>query len=172
MVHPCSADEFFEGVWEQRPLHVRRPNNPGRFGGLFSKGDAERLLRSDPGLRYGYNIDVTNYDEKAGRVTLNTNETSSKAAEGGAAGAAETSGEAGPSAPGQDVRDQHACADPAVVWGRYEQGCSVRVLHPQRWCDELWRLLARLEGYLQSNVGANAYLTPPGSQGTEMHASI
>ena len=30
-------------------------------------------------------------------------------------------------------------ADPDTVWRRYEkEGCSIRVLHPQRWCDPLW----------------------------------
>jgi hypothetical protein len=30
-------------------------------------------------------------------------------------------------------------ADPEVVWKRYkEEACSIRMLHPQRWCDPLW----------------------------------
>ena len=47
-------------------------------------------------------------------------------------------------------------ADPTVVWRRYSEGCSLRVLHPQRWCDPLWLVLARLEAYLQCCVGCNA----------------
>lgn len=32
-------------------------------------------------------------------------------------------------------------ADAAVVWRRYTEGCSVRILHPQRFCDPLWHLV-------------------------------
>ena len=57
-----------------------------------------------------------------------------------------------------------------MVWRRFsEEGCSVRVLHPQRYCDALWRVVARLEAFLQCPVGANAYLTPAGSQGFAPH---
>lgn len=32
-------------------------------------------------------------------------------------------------------------ADAAVVWRRYTEGCSVRILHPQRFFDPLWHLV-------------------------------
>ena len=35
--------------------------------------------------------------------------------------------------------------------------------------NQLYRLLARLEGYLSCCVGCNVYLTPPGSQGFAPH---
>ena len=61
-------------------------------------------------------------------------------------------------------------ADAEVVWRRFEkEGCSVRLLHPQRFCDGLWRLVARLESFLQCPVGCNAYLTPAGTQGFAPH---
>ncbi len=61
-------------------------------------------------------------------------------------------------------------ADAVVVARRFDkEGCSVRLLHPQRFCDPLWRLTARLESYLQCPVGCNAYLTPPGTQGFAPH---
>jgi hypothetical protein len=31
-------------------------------------------------------------------------------------------------------------ADAAYVWRHFEAGCSVRMLHPQRWCDALWKV--------------------------------
>jgi len=40
-----------------------------------------------------------------------------------------------------------------------------QVHQPQRFSDELWRLLAALEGQLGCLVGCNAYLTPAGTQG-------
>lgn len=56
-------------------------------------------------------------------------------------------------------------ADAKLVWRRFsKQGCSLRLLHPQRWCDELWHALAPLEAFFGCAVGCNAYLTPPGSQ--------
>ena len=36
---------------------------------------------------------------------------------------------------------------------------------PQRFSDDFWRLLAALERQLGCLVGANTYLTPPGTQG-------
>ena len=40
-----------------------------------------------------------------------------------------------------------------------------QVHQPQRFSDELWRLLAALESQLGCLVGCNAYLTPKGTQG-------
>jgi Cupin superfamily protein len=31
-------------------------------------------------------------------------------------------------------------ADAAYVWRHFDAGCSVRMLHPQRWCDALWKV--------------------------------
>ncbi len=31
-----------------------------------------------------------------------------------------------------------------MVWRRFDEGCSVRILHPQRFCDPLWHLVSRL----------------------------
>ena len=66
--------------------------------------------------------------------------------------------------PGAEAGEGDGAVDPAVLWRRYEEGCSVRLLHPQRWCERLARRLACLEDVFQSCVGCNAYLTPPGSR--------
>lgn len=50
-----------------------------------------------------------------------------------------------------------------------DDGCTLQVHQPQRWDDGAWRLLAALEARLGELVGANAYLTPPGSQGLAPH---
>ncbi|KAK9831901.1 hypothetical protein WJX81_006898 [Elliptochloris bilobata] len=61
-------------------------------------------------------------------------------------------------------------ADADLVWRRFsEAGCSLRLLHPQRWRDELWRTLAPLEAFFGCAAGCNAYLTPGGSQGFAPH---
>ena len=64
---------------------------------------------------------------------------------------------------GQNV----ASAD--TVWRRYSDGCSVRVLHPQRWCDALHAALGVLERHFNCAAGCNAYLTPPRSAGFAPH---
>ncbi|PRW61282.1 bifunctional lysine-specific demethylase and histidyl-hydroxylase MINA [Chlorella sorokiniana] len=50
-----------------------------------------------------------------------------------------------------------------------KEGCTMQVHQPQRFSDELWRLLAALEGQLGCLVGCNAYLTPAGTQGLAPH---
>ena len=56
-------------------------------------------------------------------------------------------------------------ADAELVWRRFSQGgCSLRLLHPQRWHDALWRALVPLEAFFGCAMGCNAYLTPAGSQ--------
>jgi lysine-specific demethylase/histidyl-hydroxylase NO66 len=54
--------------------------------------------------------------------------------------------------------------DPDMAWANYEDGCSLRVLHPQRWSPVLAARLAALEELFCSCVGCNAYLTPPGAK--------
>ncbi|KAF8073009.1 RIOX2 [Scenedesmus sp. PABB004] len=50
-----------------------------------------------------------------------------------------------------------------------ERGCTLQLHQPQRFFDPCWRLLAALERALGCLVGANAYLTPGGSQGLAPH---
>ena len=61
--------------------------------------------------------------------------------------------------------------DAARVKSRFlADGCSVRLLHPQRFSDPLWSLMYKLECFWGSCVGCNAYLTPKGShQGFSQH---
>lgn len=61
-------------------------------------------------------------------------------------------------------------ADPEIVWRRFKQeGCSIRLLHPQRWCDPLHKMLAACERFWGCASGCNVYLTPPGTQGFPLH---
>ena len=60
-------------------------------------------------------------------------------------------------------------ADPAQVWRRYEEGCSIRLLRPQRRLDHMCHLLSVLEEHWGSSAGANVYLTPRGTQGFAPH---
>lgn len=60
-------------------------------------------------------------------------------------------------------------AMPPVVWDHYGQGCSIRLLNPQTFLPGLYTLSATMQEYFQCLVGANAYLTPPNSQGFAPH---
>lgn len=67
------------------------------------------------------------------------------------------------------LNEGESVADADAVWRRFEQGCSVRLLHPQRWCDALHAALAVLERHFNCAAGCNAYLTPAGTQGFAPH---
>lgn len=60
-------------------------------------------------------------------------------------------------------------AHAAVVWDYYQNGCSVRLLNPQTYSSNVWKRLSILQDYFGCMVGANVYLTPPGSQGFAPH---
>jgi len=56
-----------------------------------------------------------------------------------------------------------------VVWDFYNNGCSLRMLNPQTFDNQVWKLCATLQDYMGSFVGTNMYLTPPGTQGFAPH---
>jgi len=58
---------------------------------------------------------------------------------------------------------------PAVMWDYYNNGSSVRMINPQYFHNTVWRLCATLQDHFQCMVGANVYLTPPGTQGFAPH---
>ncbi|XP_043845461.1 ribosomal oxygenase 1 [Dromiciops gliroides] len=58
---------------------------------------------------------------------------------------------------------------PATAWALYRDGCSLRLLCPQAFSAVVWQVLSVLQEHFGSMVGANAYLTPPGSQGFAPH---
>jgi lysine-specific demethylase/histidyl-hydroxylase NO66 len=100
-------------------------------------------------MRYGVNVDVTSYVDGT-RATHNLND--------------DGSGGVDPST------NETGVAHAATVWRRFEkEKCSLRVLHPQRWRDPLWKQLAAMETFWKCSTGCNAYLTPPDSQGFSPH---
>ncbi|KAI7799605.1 bifunctional lysine-specific demethylase and histidyl-hydroxylase NO66 [Triplophysa rosa] len=58
---------------------------------------------------------------------------------------------------------------PYTVWDFYESGCSIRMLNPQAFSSAVWQVLSILQETFGSMVGANTYLTPPGTQGFAPH---
>lgn len=50
-----------------------------------------------------------------------------------------------------------------------EKKATFQFHHPQRYVDDLWNLLEKMETYFGSLVGSNIYITPPDSQGLAPH---
>ena len=50
-----------------------------------------------------------------------------------------------------------------------EEKGTVQLPHPQRYVDSLWNVLEKLETYFGCLVGANAFVTPTGCQGSLPH---
>lgn len=148
LIAPVSVETFLASVFEGRPLHVRGrgAGAAAAYASLFSSADLKAWVAGG-GVPYGTALDVVRYDGSV-RHTLNYND------EDGGDGSV------------------NACADPAVFTRRLEdEGCSARVLHPQRRSPRLAAVLSALEGFFGCLVGCNAYFTPPGgSQGFAPHA--
>jgi len=71
-----------------------------------------------------------------------------------------------------DKRETHNLSGKAhapVVWDMYQAGCSMRLLNPQTYSRNVWKVLSVLQEYFGCCVGANVYLTPPGTQGFAPH---
>ncbi|KAL3154061.1 hypothetical protein ABBQ32_013606 [Trebouxia sp. C0010 RCD-2024] len=144
MLRPFSTEHFIKHHMDQRPLHISRQQHQTYFDGLLTKSDIHQLLETQQ-LQYDTNVDVTSYTGGK-RRNLNHN------------GWLETR------------TGEPEVASAATVMQRFErEGCSVRILHPQRWVEPIYKLLSYLEDELRSPVGCNAYLTPPSSQGFAPH---
>ena len=70
---------------------------------------------------------------------------------------------------GRETHNPPGRAFPAVVWDYFNNGCSVRMLNPQTFSETVWKGCATLQEFFRSMVGANVYLTPPGTQGFAPH---
>ena len=140
-IEPVGVDEFFAEYWEQRPLLVPR-GEPGRFDGLLSEAEVERLV-CETGLRFpgfrlvkeGEKLDVADYT-----VDL----------------------------PWRPVPFGRT-ADVERVLAEFESGATIVVqgLHLNR--AETAAFCRELEGAVDQGVQANAYYTPRGSQGLAVH---
>ena len=148
LVAPADLDDFMRHTWERRAMYVSRNENKNYYAGLLSKDIIDAWLKAGK-MRYGVNVDVTSYVDGT-RATHNLND--------------DGSGGVDPST------NETGVAHAATVWRRFEEEkCSLRVLHPQRWRDPLWKQLAAMETFWKCSTGCNAYLTPPDSQGFSPH---
>lgn len=69
----------------------------------------------------------------------------------------------------RETHNPEGRAHPHLVWDFYLNGCSVRLLNPQTYIPKLHLLNATMQEFFNTFVGANAYLTPPDSQGFAPH---
>lgn len=147
--NPLTPEQFEEGVMEKSVLHIAGACQQS-FNQLISTKAIKNLLQTR-GLQYTFEVDVVKYMCLDGcsepvKTTHNCN------AEDGA------------------IDEPGTIADPSIIWKRYNsEGFSLRILHPQRFIDPLWQMLSGLESYMECNMGCNAYLTPPKSQGFAPH---
>jgi lysine-specific demethylase/histidyl-hydroxylase NO66 len=148
MIEPIPIDQFYKEYWEKKPLLVRAKNRK-RYDGLLSLESIKTMTKTNP-FYYAKDLNVTRYQkDKDGvkrRITLDKLPTDEKDQETGVE------------------------VDPKELWSNYKDGCTIRLLCPHKHADNIHALLSTLELELQCMVGANAYLTPPGtSQGFAPH---
>lgn len=139
LIAPCPLEEFKTNIWDRRPLLVSRSARLPKYYSGWHSIEDVKELLNK-NLKYTTNVDARKYID--GKVHyMNRND------------------------------DGSTCtADPAVLWRRYsEEGCTIRVLHPQRWCERLHVMLAACERFWGCATGCNTYLTPPGTQGFPLH---
>ncbi|KDD72886.1 cupin superfamily protein, partial [Helicosporidium sp. ATCC 50920] len=142
LMHPTPSESWWRDDFERRAVLVSRPFCRSYFANLFVLADFESILKRER-LQYGLDLDVARYDG-AVRETLNSN--------------------------GGEACEEHATVDPDVARRRFElEGCSLRLLHPQRFDARVRALVSALESQTGCVGGCNLYLTPPGSQGFAPH---
>uniref|UniRef100_A0A336L1S4 Bifunctional lysine-specific demethylase and histidyl-hydroxylase n=1 Tax=Culicoides sonorensis TaxID=179676 RepID=A0A336L1S4_CULSO len=69
----------------------------------------------------------------------------------------------------RDTKNPSGRAKSSEVWDFYEEGCSIRILNPQTYIPEVYKMDAVIQEYFHCMTGTNVYLTPPNSQGFAPH---
>ncbi|KAJ2951239.1 hypothetical protein O0L34_g5641 [Tuta absoluta] len=132
MIAPYDPTEFFDRIWEKKPLHIAR-KKPNYYKEIISTPIIDDMLRNE-NIQFTKNIDITSYVNKK-----------------------------------RETHNPEGRAHPHLVWDFYLNGCSIRLLNPQTYIPKLHIANATMQEFFNSFVGANAYLTPPDSQGFAPH---
>ncbi len=138
---PVPAERFLAEHWERRPLVVAR-GEPGRFDGLLSTEDIERLICSTA-IRYPAFRLV-----KAGEQLSPRDYT------------VDVPWRPTPFSGSPDVER---------IVGEFERGATIVIQGLHHWWQPLAELCRELEAALGHPSQANAYYTPHGSQGLAVH---
>ena len=148
-----SVNDFYDKYWEKQPLVVQKEagdrHHSHRFDGLLSMNSIRDTIQHQP-VYYGRDLNVTRYQVGHDGVMRRVNMEPSRH---------------------NDNKDNFARVDPQTLWEHYQQqGCTVRLLCPQKHANNVHALLSLLEVEWGCMVGSNAYLTPPGhAQGFAPH---
>lgn len=70
---------------------------------------------------------------------------------------------------GRQTHNPPGRAYPTKVWDYYNNGCSLRMLNPATYNNNIWKVCAGLQEFFGCFTGANTYLTPPSTQGFAPH---
>jgi len=155
MIWPKTSEEFFKDYFEDTPLLCRRSNK--YYGGFFGIDHVKTILE-DFEVQYTRHLDVTKYKEGS-RYTFDNNKDLPESAF-----ICDDHGRQD-----EEVVEKVDVVDPSMVWKRFKDGCSLRLLHPQQFHDGLWYLVFALQEYLGAAVGVNIYVTPSEKQGFSPH---
>lgn len=58
-------------------------------------------------------------------------------------------------------KDNPSAAKPRDVWSKFDEGCSITFLQPQKHLDMLWKFLVTLENEFSSRIDCHVSLIPP-----------
>lgn len=138
-------EEFYKNYFEKKPLLVQARNRD-RFDGLLSLGSLQTLFEKHTHF-YGRDLNITRYETQKDGIKRRTTLDSSIV--------------------GESVEKQ---VDSSIWSDYFHQGCTIRLLCPQKHNESIFAVLSHLETEFGCMVGSNAYLTPPeGSQGFAPH---
>jgi uncharacterized RmlC-like cupin family protein len=136
------VDAFFDHYWAKHPLHVTRRDTGESFDDLASLDDLDRMI-SSLGLRASSLRMVKDGRPLApGAYTVR---------------------------PAAKSRGVEALVSPALVYDRFYEGATIALEGLHRYWEPLADFSRELERALGHRLQVNAYITPPGSQGFEVH---
>lgn len=139
----CTGDAgaFLATSWGRGPV-LHEGEDPAGFGDLLSLDEVDRIL-STTSLRTPSFRLVKDGEQIPESVYTRSGTTGSKPVSG--------------------------MADPARVFGLFEQGATIVLQGLHRYHEPVTRFCRDLEVELGHACQANAYITPPGAQGLELH---
>ena len=142
-IQRCAGDPaaFVRDHWAKAPL-LRRGAGPGGFDDLLSLDDVDRFLTATA-LRTPFFRLVKAGERIAEAAYTRTGRTGS--------------------------REVGGIADPAKVAALFEGGATIVLQGLHRWSEPVARFCRDLELELGHPCQVNAYVTPPGAQGLELH---
>lgn len=148
LIHPIDPQTFYKNNWEKSALLSARENDDffkkiitrKVLEGVFSKQllfEGVNVSFVDPLKIAVSNVPMAEDDENEDND--NTSDAESDADE---------------EAPAKEVRSSE-------IWQNYNNGQTVKLLTPQVYIDNIWKLLSVLEHEFQSRVSAEVVLAPP-----------